>query len=213
LKITKIESIRNLERADLCHISNVHCAAFPNSILSALGPGPVRRYYSWLLSDSHRAIALGMGLGGELVGFVFGGIFNSALGGFLKRNYVPLAGSVLLRPWLLTKKQYRRRVAGGARVLLPFLGCRPKRPDSRPWPATKTFGILSIAIRPNYQGLGYGRLLLAECERVAKEQAFAGMTLTVSPGNEAAVEFYRQLGWTKLPTNGRWNGTMCKPLS
>ena len=77
VKITEIESIRKLERADLARISSVHCAAFPNSLLSALGPGPVRRYYSWLFSNSHRAIALGVGSGDELLGFVFGVQFKS----------------------------------------------------------------------------------------------------------------------------------------
>lgn len=56
------------------------------------------------------------------------------------------------------------------------------------WP---TNFIHSLYIRPASQGLGAGRLLLAEVRKLAK----GDMELKTDKANERAFAFYRRLGW------------------
>ena len=77
----------------------------------------------------------------------------------------------------------------------------------------RPYGILAIAVDPNVQGKGVGKLLMNEEELQAKKLGFQQMGLTVSPKNMQAIQFYEGLGWQKVFTeNQEWKGRMVKNL-
>jgi len=77
---------------------------------------------------------------------------------------------------------------------------------------SKSYGILSIAIDPHYQGLGIGKMLMERAEAIAKEKGFCEMDLTVEPQNERTIRFYERLGWEKVINENGWSGRMRKRL-
>ena len=204
--------IRKIRAEDLPDVAAVHMLAFPESALTRLGVEAVRRYYEWQLLGPHEVTALGAYVNAELVGFCFGGIFRGAMSGFVRKNRKFLIGRVLARPWLVTNPLFRSRLTAGARVLKG----RAKPPTSaarHASPAPDHFGILAIAVHPERQGLGVGKMLMREAENVARRYGFREMDLTVSPGNRRAVEFYESLSWRRFSRDSVWKGEMRKSLA
>ena len=80
-------------------------------------------------------------------------------------------------------------------------------------PEQRRFGILAVAVVPQYRRLGLGARVMEEAEKIARELGFAAMSLTVQPGNEPAVRFYERLGWAAVADGGVWGGRMEKILA
>lgn len=55
--------------------------------------------------------------------------------------------------------------------------------------------IHALGIHPVYQGMGYGRVLVDEAIRIAKEQKQAALRLDVLEGNTPAEDLYRNAGF------------------
>jgi ribosomal protein S18 acetylase RimI-like enzyme len=203
--------VRDLKTSDLGAVARVHIEGFPGSAITLLGQEAVRRYYDWQLVGPHQATALGALMDGEVVGFCFGGVFRGATSGFLRKNHRFLTWRVLTHPWLVTKPLFRERLFAGVRLVRKSF----KRKSSVPKlkiSAASSFGILAIAVSPQCQGLGVGKLLMRESEQAALRLGFRTMNLTVHPDNAQAVRFYESLEWEKLTHEGVWKGSMRKPL-
>lgn len=202
-------SVRLIIRGELVHVAAVHLEAFPSSVLTKLGDDAVRRYYDWQLSGPHDCVALGGWTGDQLAGFVFGGTFDAALFGFLRRDRMFLMGRLLQRPRLLVDPELRPSIRTGLQSMVRrrarSVGPVVERPSS--------FGILSIAVRPSAQGSGVAQQLLAETEQAARARGFEHMNLTVDPENGRAIRFYERNGWIRdHPHGAAWSGTMRKAL-
>ncbi len=204
--------IRNLDHRDLPAIAAIHALAFPDSALTALGAETVRRYYEWQLTGPHDVSALGAFSEKEIVGFCFGGIFRGAMSGFLQKHRNYLAWRVATHPWLVTNPLFRGRLREGLKVLRRF--SKPRRINRQGSISKSTsFGILAIAVSPEHQGRGAGRLLMVESEAIAKQKGFEKMNLTVSPDNHHAIRFYESLGWRKVSGENTGSDVMEKSLS
>ncbi len=204
--------VQNLTPSDLAAVAAVHVEGFPESAITLLGQEAVRRYYEWQLLGPHDAIALGALMDGEVVGFCFGGIFRGATSGFLRRNQQFLTWRVLTHPWLVTNPLFRERLLSGLRLVKKSFDRKSSAPQLK-IPRTSSFGILAIAVSPQSQGLGVGKLLMRESEQAALRLGFRTMNLTVHPDNAQAIRFYESLDWEKVTNEGAWNGTMRKLLS
>lgn len=207
--------MRPLIASDLPSIAAVHCEAFPGSVLTALGVEAVRRYYEWQLVGPHDIVALGSFAGAELAAFAIGGVFRSSLGGFVRRNRAYLALRVTTRPWLAAGPVFRSRLATGMRVgfTRQRARARPAAPAGTPVPAGRSFGVLAIATHPAHRRAGHGARLMQHLEDAAIAREFTAMHLTVSPDNDGAVRFYKDLGWYPVPDGARWDGLMRKELT
>jgi ribosomal protein S18 acetylase RimI-like enzyme len=203
--------VRALHTGDLHTVATLHDAAFPNSALSRLGTEAVRRYYLWLLEGPHQATNLGAFDNGVLVGFMFGGLFNGALTGFLQRNRGYLARRVLTHPWLVATPLFRDRVALTLRLLMHR---RSKTATPVAAPSGRNFGILAIAVRPGSQGTGVGKALMTRTEVIARADGFEQMQLSVARTNEQAIRFYEARGWSKVRDSANaWTGAMTRHLN
>lgn len=208
--------IRQIEPSHLSQVATVHLAAFSDSALTKLGREAVRRYYEWQIIGPHDGLNIGAFVGGDLVGFCFGGIRRGALGGFLERNRAFLIRRVMTHPWLLTNPLFRERAQFAVKRLFGrFITKRKQAPQLAAVNVVQqvpAFGILSIAVDPKYQGHGASQLLMEYSETEARKRGFARMHLTVHPSNTRAVRFYEKMGWQRDTVDGEWEGSMSKVL-
>lgn len=204
--------IGQLSLDDMPHIVEVHEASFPCSAMTRLGTGAVRRYYEWQFTGPHEAHFISAKAGGHLAGFCVCGTFRGALGGFVSRNGFFLASKLLLQPRLLLSPEVRAASWSALRAV-----CRrtlsPKR-DISNGGLRKSFGILSIAVAPQFRRRGVGENLMARADQIAMEREFSRIGLTVRPENVSAIRFYERLGWYRVMADpDHWDGAMSKTLS
>jgi len=191
---------------DLEAIKEVHLQAFPESGLTRLGREAVRRYYHWQLDGPHESISLGVMVEGELAGFLIGGVFNGAMGGFLAKNRRYLIVRVITHPWILLYRPVRKQII----LRVPALFQKKKEESVKPTPVKKrSYAVLSIGISPEFRRLGIGRMLMDAMIEAGRARDFSDFHLTVAQDNHTAISFYENLGWTKA-YDGRadWAGKM-----
>jgi len=204
-------TLRPLVLDDINSVAQIHLDAFPKRALSVLGEESIRRYYTWLLLGPHEAYKIGTFINGQMAGYCFGGKFNGALSGFLRKNQDYLRTYLITHPWLLFSSIVRQRV-------LLVLRLKKRKPASNQTPGAavakkKSFGILAIAVSPHYQKQGVGGQLMEEMERIAVAEGFTHMNLSVAKDNHTAIHFYESQGWVKqYDEGGKWNGNMAKEL-
>lgn len=211
--------IKEITNKHLSGVVDVHMLAFPESAITSLGRKAVKRYYAWQFQSARQLYALGAYRDdGKLVGFCFGGVFNAALGGYLRANRGFLIRTILLRPWVLMNSRVRDRFVFSVWYTLQSRLRQRKKVEQVTFRAQSIkpevpFSILSIATHPEAQGRGVGRCLMDRAERAAIDDGFQEMSLTVHPSNTQATGFYERLGWAKVPdATGEWTGKMQKPL-
>ena len=204
--------VRDVAEGDLPSVAQLHVAAFPTSVLGALGVEAVRRNYLWQLDGPHDLTALVAESDGQILGFLFGGVFRGSTIGFVKREKWFLLRRVVAHPQILLQRLGWKRVTLAVRLLARRSSSvpQPEQPEAVP---KKSFGVLSIAVDPDTQGRGVGKALMGEARTRAAERGFEAMHLSVHPDNERGVAFYTSLGWSKVDEpDGRWVGRMSVPL-
>ncbi len=205
-------TLKRVELKDLPSIARVHLVSFPDSALTKLGPTIVELYYRWQLTGPHQKVkATGAFVADECAGFSFSGIFNGSTTGFIHTYKTPLIKAVLSRPLLVFNPLFLKRFSEGVRLLARFAkkGSGPKTDGLRSAP---NYGILSIAVSPQFQKLGIGQLLMLDAENEAFEYGCREICLTVHPDNTKAVRFYENQNWQKFAPSSLWNGAMIKTL-
>lgn len=58
--------------------------------------------------------------------------------------------------------------------------------------------ITNVAVSPEYQNKGIGRLMMQEIMKIAKEKKANAMTLEVRPSNDSALHLYESLGFKSV---------------
>lgn len=205
-------AIRDISKSDMGPVADVHAGAFAESALTHLGREAVKRYYIWQLEGPHPEVrAVGAFDSSQCLGFCFSGVFNGSTSGFVRRNRMYLALSVLIRPWLLFSPIFLHRAKSAVRFIRRRTpkAVTPKKENDR---TTDSYGILSIAVAPASQGLGIGKALMQDAELAAIRSGFKKMHLTVNPGNKSSIAFYELLGWEKWSDGPAWEGFMVKAL-
>jgi ribosomal protein S18 acetylase RimI-like enzyme len=175
--------VRALGADDVAAVVAVHLRAFPSFFLSFLGPRFLREFYSSFLVDPMGRGFVAVDESGRMLGVVVGPL-NPA--GYFKR--------LLKRRWwafcLASVSAVLRRPTVAPRLFRAVV-YRGEAPDG---PVRALLS--SIAVDPQVQGGGVGRLLV---ERWVAEVRAAGGTgcflTTDAEGNEAVNAFYRKLGW------------------
>lgn len=202
--------VETLVPGDALALARLHLEAFPSSAITRLGQEAARRYYSWQFEAPHKAAFLGVRSGAELAGFCICGVFRGALSGFLRRNRVHLAWTLLSQPWLLFHSEIRRALTNSIAGRLRSMPSEPATASR----AAPGFGILAIAVSPRHQRMGIGLALMSTAEEIARARGHVSMGLTVSPHNSPAVRFYESLGWVRqLEEGNRWTGRMRKAIA
>ena len=66
------------------------------------------------------------------------------------------------------------------------------------WKNNNFLGLHLLAIKPDYQGKGFGKKVLAFCEQKAKEKGYESLHLDVFSKNPAAMNLYINNGYKKV---------------
>jgi ribosomal protein S18 acetylase RimI-like enzyme len=200
--------LRPLSVDDLQKVAEIHRKAFKDSALTKLGLEPVRRYYEWQLTGPHDCFAVGaFEPDDSLIGFCFAGAFKGSLSGFLQKNKKFLVSWLLTHPWLIFNSMVVERI----KTVFP-LKRKKSKVTNEPIAHIKSFGILSIAVDPEKQRSGIGKMIMQMVEKEAKERGYRRMNLTVHPSNKDAVAFYEKWGWEKSTGRDEWVGSMYKDI-
>jgi ribosomal protein S18 acetylase RimI-like enzyme len=202
-----------LEKIDLPVVASIHLRAFPESALTQLGFEATRLYYEWQLTGPHNHTALAAVNGVPILGFCIGGVSRGALSGFLRKNRGYLVWHIAKHPWLVSNPIVKDRLKLALRVLRGKSSNKTLNATARVL-EKPSFGILAIAVIPDQQRSGIGKQLMAEMERIAREQYYTQLNLTVAPDNISAITFYEKNGWIRVCENdgGPWRGTMIKRM-
>ncbi len=204
-----------MEVADLPAVAVVHARAFPDSVLTRLGGEVVEAYYRWLLVGPHDSVAA-VASTPAVVGFVAAGHFRGAVGGFVRQNLGMVFWAVMRRPSLLVDPAVRSKISIGAGALVRVSRQAWHRDGDETGVGGATerpFGLLAIAVEPDYQGTGAAHALTAEVQKAALAAGATQMRLTVSTDNPRAVSFYEREGWVREVTEGhQWVGGMTKQI-
>lgn len=207
-------SIKKINSTHLREIALIHVASFEKSLLTHLGFDIVKKYYEWQLVSSDKVYPYGVFLGQKLVGYIFGGSFRMALGGFLLQNKKNIFYSMLKRPWIVVNPDFIKKILIGMKVFTRFTIVKKNKKKTFLNKRRKNFGILAIATNPEFRGMGIGTRLMVSSEKIAREKSFNAIRLSVSPKNKSAIKFYKSLGYEKILSseNNLWNGNMEKKI-
>ncbi|MCX7829469.1 MAG: GNAT family N-acetyltransferase [Acidobacteria bacterium] len=201
-------SLRNMELKDLEEVARVHQEAFGNSFLTALGREAIKRYYDYQLTSGYRFHPILTKIDGKIIGFCFGGHYKNSLKGYLRRNFSFLFFLLLFKPWIIFKKNFFKTLSLALIILLFPKYLQIKKDEKITEIEEQSYGILSICVLPEFQGLGAAKLMMIESEKKAIEWGYKLMRLTVSEDNLRAINFYKKLGYVEYKNESGSIGMM-----
>ena len=189
--------------SDLIDIAKIHVEVFPDDLSSKCGIRYTRKMIEWYLNDS-RAELFHLENSGKILGYCWGhSLQGSSVHGsatdILKHTGKELVISFICRPWLIWHPEVRSR--------LPFLlkwfklKLRSQQLQNKAQAGSEakeqipSMMLVMIGIKPGCQGNGFGKILLHEFERRAKEKGFSRVHLNVQNDNEHAISAYKKNGW------------------
>lgn len=158
---------------------------------------------SWYLEDD-RGDLFHLDENETITGYC-GGILNLEAGkhgsatSVTQYTFKTLLTSFLLKPWLIFHPEIRKR--------FPFIWRNIKLKLNRSKPTVSgiikedenvfipSMGLVVIGVSPEYQGRGYGTILLREFERRAIEKGLKKIHLSVKKDNAQAIGAYLKNGW------------------
>lgn len=203
--------VRQMTASEFAAIARIHCAAFSDSGLSALGESVVTEYYRWQLARVRGAHSIVACSGQSVAGYAICGDTLDSTARFLLERKDLVGRALLRRPWIVADRRFLRFLTYAARLIVPR-HARPSNSASAPAPSAKRFWVEVMAVDPAVQGAGLGTMMLSACEQLAAAQGFAECFLAVDLDNVNAIRLYKRLGWEPVPNNGIWKGRMRKTL-
>lgn len=199
--------------SDLFRIARCHRAAFPNSLVSALGLRYAVHMLSWYLSSEKTFLFHIEEEDGRCAGYCGGMISDGSLGtgsasGMAQHTFKAAILAFLTHPlvffhpevrakWPVLWKNILMKLGLGNRV---HFSLEQKEKMARDPYA----GLVVIGVDPAYQGRGYGSRLLKEFEHRAVEQySVRKLQLSVVATNHQAIRAYERNGWVKGEEKGK----------
>ena len=198
--------ISDLEKIAVCHIS-----AFPDSLSSKMGHRYLMKMIEWYLSDEKRFL-FHIEENGKCAGYCGGMIHDGtqtsgSASGMIQYSFNEAIMSILLRPWLLFHKEIISKYS----LITKNIKKRFKNKkniivfDQRKKASViiePSVGLVVIGVSGEFQGKGYGSLLLQEFENRAKEMNYKLINLTVRNDNTQAIKAYERNGWIRSKLSG-----------
>jgi ribosomal protein S18 acetylase RimI-like enzyme len=174
---------RVLERKDVEDVVDIHRDAFKGFFLTSLGRGFLRLYYTSCIA-SEESIAIGVwNEKDQMVGFSVGSQLSK---GFHKRM---IKRNLLSFVWMGTILFFKN--PKNIKRLLNNLGKNAGPEDTGEYAE-----LLSIGVRPETKGKGYGKYCL-ECfeEELSKTDAKEVALTTDFHDNDGVIQFYKSKGY------------------
>lgn len=205
--------ITNITKDKLPEVAQLHTAAFPDSLLTLFGEIAILKYYEWQMEPPNRCFAIGAFEEDRLLGFSFSGILNNAELFFIKKHLIFFTWYSFKHPKLLLDKRIINQIRKSVSYVKEYIKKKQPIKVNDRMLKDKSFGILSTAVAPEYQGHGIGRLLTENVEKFARENNYPTIRMSVEQNNIPSVKLHEKLGYKKvLSDEGIWQGIMIKKL-
>jgi ribosomal protein S18 acetylase RimI-like enzyme len=181
-------SVGPVRPGDVRKLVDVHLRSFPGFFLTFLGPRFLRLLYSEILNEPGHVALAARSPSGEMLGFAVGVADQSDFYTRLARRRwfsfaVASLCAVLRRPTIIPR-------------LLRALQAGDDAQDG----AAEAL-LMSIAVLPEYQGIGLGRELLTQFLLTLEARGIRSVSLTTdADNNEHAIRFYSGLGFNLART-------------
>jgi GNAT superfamily N-acetyltransferase len=173
------------EKRHLYSVVSIHLKAFPNFFLSFLGAGFLREFYAAFLKEPTGLafVAQEEKVGGNVLGVIVG---TEQPAGFFKR--------LLIKKWWAFFFASMNALKKGPRISFRLFRALFYRGDIPPGISAALLS--SIAVIPEAQGLGVGRLLIDRWLYEARQRGVPACYLTTDAEcNDAVNKFYVRGGW------------------
>jgi ribosomal protein S18 acetylase RimI-like enzyme len=188
--------VRKMLLSDVNQVVNVHLTSFQGFFLTILGEKFLRLLYSFIITSPDGVGYVCVDKDEIVIGFVCG---TTKPLGFYKRFFkkkwwniiLTILFSIIRDPSIIPRLVWR--------VL------KPPQPSTEPGTAT----LMSIAVHPNYQNKGIGKLLVQEFLGEIRRRGIQRVNLTTDKEkNDAVNVFYQRLGFqlarSFVTPEGRW---------
>ncbi len=202
--------IREATPSDLPLISVCHQRAFPKSLSSALGVRYLSKMFSWYLS-SPKTFLFHSQEDGKCLGYcgamvVDGSWPVGSTSSVVRYSFTAGVWAIVFRPWLLFNWEIWEKWPLFWNNLKFKLGVLKKNNPPHAAvhePFESSVGLIVIGVHPDYQGKGYGAMLLQEFERRAVvDFGIRKFHLSVRIDNTHAIQVYEHAGWKKGQQQG-----------
>jgi GNAT superfamily N-acetyltransferase len=192
---------------DLELISGCHRTAFPSSLSSALGKRYVTSMLSWYFSTPKAFIFHIITEEGRCAGYCGGIIADGSLGtgsasGMAQHTFWSAIWAFATHPWVLFHPEVLAKWPVIKKNILVRLGLKKKnhftQEQQEKMSNEPKVGLVVIGVDPQYQGKGFGSMILKEFERRAVEEyGIKNLQLSVLANNSKAIRAYEKNGWQR----------------
>lgn len=193
----------NTTESDLDALVRCHRSAFPDALSTKLGHKFCSRMLSWYI-ESDRGLMFHLGQEGDVLGYVGGIIIRvpglpGAATSITQHSFKAFIWAFMLRPWLFFHSENLKRISFIWRNVKLKLRSDRKSPNVStpvvPQNFIPSMGLVVIGISSEYQGKGFGSVLLREFEERAREEGLKKINLSVKSSNHQAIAAYKKNGW------------------
>jgi len=172
-----------VDRTKISDVVDIHIAAFPNFFLTTLGKDFLTDYYSSFV-DNSKGTLLGCFDGKSLVGFCCAAYKSRGFNSFLIKSH-----------FLLFAKRFIILLIKDRHAILRLIKNFSKRGVNKNDSASYA-ELYSIAVSPNLQCSGCGKLLMFTLEKELINRKVSYLSLTTDVYcNENTLKFYFRLGF------------------
>lgn len=179
-------TVQELNKNHVEQVVKLHKQAFVGFFLTELGTSFLNQYYRSVIASS-KAVNVGVfDQANALLGFA---VTSKKSKGFSKKL---IAGNFLGFFF-----EGLRLIFTRPKALIRLIKNLEKKSDGIVTDTGNYSELLSIATDPSKQGLGVGKLLLVETEKILKEQNFPKLALTTDfDDNQPVIRFYQKNGYS-----------------
>ena len=174
-------------------VSYIHMEAFKGSMNTLLGVRYLKNFFKWFLNlEEGVALVVKKKINKKMqvVGYVVGAPLG--YGKALNQDLFWIVfKSILVRPWLLFKPQFRSTIK--ARLVTLFRS--PPIQIGKTELPSPVLSLVGLGVLPRQQGEGLGKELLCAFEAQARRLCMRSLVLSVYPENSTARHIYEKCGW------------------
>lgn len=174
---------RLLTTDDTAVLARIHNEAFHNFFLTDLGPFFLKTYYQAVIISTRSIAVCCVNDSNEVIAFATGCELSK---GYNRR--------IVLNNFLGFTVQFIRLIFTKPGAVIRLLKNFEK--NANPIDDGNYAELFSIAVLPDYNGLGIGKKLLKQFEQEARRKGCSKITLTTDfYNNDKVVEFYKKSGY------------------
>jgi hypothetical protein len=189
---------------DLGGLTKCHKESFPNALSTKLGDRFIKKMLSWYILDA-RGLLFHIKYHDQYFGYC-GGILIKQPGlpgaatSITQHSFKSFIFSFISKPWLIWHPENLKRIKFIKKNILTWLGVKKNinSPVTNNGNFEATMGLVVIGVPTYLQSKGYGSAMLKEFERIAKENGFKKIALSVKLTNIKAINTYKKNKWMEV---------------